>query len=106
VYEIELVVGRHPEVEEVAAIAVPSPLDEDDIGIVVLLCANSQVDVALLESFCERELPRHMRPDRIVITDEPLPKTANGKVDRSALRERLSEAARPDAAAGGIRPAT
>ncbi|HEY8414870.1 MAG TPA: o-succinylbenzoate--CoA ligase, partial [Thermaerobacter sp.] len=36
--------------------------------------------------FCEQRLARYKVPRRIVIVDEPLPRTANGKLQRRLLR--------------------
>ncbi|WP_423835049.1 AMP-binding enzyme [Streptomyces manipurensis] len=38
-----------------------------------------------LRTHCARHLPRAAVPHQLTVTDEPLPKTATGKVDRKAL---------------------
>ena len=39
-------------------------------------------------AFCRARLPRYMAPRTVVVVEEELPKTATGKVQKVALRER------------------
>ena len=39
-----------------------------------------------IEAMCRKVLPGYMQPSRIVVSEQPLPRNPNGKIDRSALR--------------------
>jgi L-proline---[L-prolyl-carrier protein] ligase len=58
--------------------------------ILAFCVAPAAVDEEKLKRLCRERLPRYMVPERIVLL-ERLPRTPNGKVDRTQL---LQEAAR------------
>jgi crotonobetaine/carnitine-CoA ligase len=89
VWELEAVIAQHAEIKEVAAFAVPSRLGEEDIAVVAVRRESSKLDVADLEAYCTKNLPKYMRPDRIILCDEELPKTVSGKIDKNRLGEEL-----------------
>ncbi len=82
--EIESVALRWEGVVDVAAIATPSALTEDDIKIVVQGTGLSR-DAYL--THLRENLPRYMVPRYIEFCVE-LPRTPTGKVDKNALRSR------------------
>ena len=86
--EIEAALYAHAEVEEAAAVAVPDEL----LGsrILAFCAAPGALDEAQLHQLCQDRLPRYMVPERIA-TLRRLPRTPNGKVDRTHL---LQEATR------------
>jgi crotonobetaine/carnitine-CoA ligase len=91
VYELENLVATHEKLVEAAAVGVPSELGEHDILVVVVPREGAVVTTEELQSFCEEIVPRYMRPDRIVIWYELLPKTSTGKVDKPVLVEMIGE---------------
>jgi O-succinylbenzoic acid--CoA ligase len=99
--EVESALSLHPEVAEAAVIARADPvLGEKTVAVVVrrgAACAETA-----LREHCARILADYKVPDDYVLLDEPLPRNANGKVLKRALRERLLQpprAAAPDAGA-------
>jgi carnitine-CoA ligase len=84
-YELEAVVGTHPAVREAAAVAVPSPVGEDDVLVVVAPVEGAEVDPEELLRFLVPLLPHYMVP-RYVRTVPELPKTPTAKVQKHLLR--------------------
>ncbi len=84
--EIEATLSQQPGVRECVVLA-----REDVLGdkrLVVYIVANQQRAPSAhdLRSFLKRKLPDHMVPSAFVYLDlDALPRTPNGKVDRSAL---------------------
>lgn len=56
----------------------------------VVFADDGPPDAEGLAAYCRRELPQHLRPVRIIPVQD-LPRTANGKTDRFALRARLNQ---------------
>ncbi|MDJ0957136.1 MAG: AMP-binding protein [Arenicellales bacterium] len=85
-FEIERVVGQHPAVAEVAAVAVKSEIrgGEDEVKVVVVLQKN--IDFKTLTEYCQQHLPRFAVP-RYVEFVESLPKTPTNKIQKNLLRE-------------------
>jgi acyl-CoA synthetase (AMP-forming)/AMP-acid ligase II len=84
-YELEAVTGSHPGVREVAAIAVPSPVGEDDVMVVVAPVDGAELDPEDLLRYLLPRLPHYMVP-RYVRTVAALPKTPTAKVQKHLLR--------------------
>ena len=84
-YELESVVNEHPKVLECAAVAVPSPLTEDDVKIVVVRREGVDLSAGELWAHCERHMPRFWIPRYIEFRDS-LPRTPTQKVEKYKLR--------------------
>ncbi|MFS8640363.1 MAG: o-succinylbenzoate--CoA ligase [Symbiobacteriaceae bacterium] len=105
--EVEAVLLSHPAVEEAGVVGLDDPQWGQVPAAVVRLrpgrgsrggdegeegeaCVEGETGApALTEDlirFCEERLARYKVPRRIVIVDEPLPRTANGKLQRRLLR--------------------
>jgi O-succinylbenzoic acid--CoA ligase len=84
--EVESVLSLHPAVVESALIAVPDPvLGEKTRAIVV--ARDAACDADALRAHCTRHLADYKVPDFFVFRSEPLPRNANGKLVKRALRE-------------------
>lgn len=83
--EVEAVLAEHPFVAEVACAEARVRADVSVIAAFVVLQAGAPRDAAAIESFAAERLAGYKRPRAIVFV-EALPRTANGKVMRSALR--------------------
>lgn len=83
---VEDAVAAYDGVAEVAAVAVPSELTEDEV-LVVVVPTERELDPAALVQHCRDRLPRHAVP-RYVSVEASLPRNANHKVLHARLRER------------------
>jgi acyl-CoA ligase (AMP-forming) (exosortase A-associated) len=83
--EIEEVVYGTQLVGETAAFGVPHPALGQAIVVVATPREGGVLDAAALLSACRERLPAFMVPARIVVREGPLPRNANGKIDRKSL---------------------
>lgn len=87
-YELEAVVGSHPAVREVAAVAVPGAVGEDDVLVVLVLVEGAELDPEDLLHYLVPRLPHYMVP-RFVDVAAELPRTeATLRVRKAELRTR------------------
>ena len=90
--EVENRLCQHPGVLEAAVVARPDPVLGERVQAFVAagargLCTDE------LRAFCAEALADYKVPDVITICAEPLPRNANGKLIKSALRERAAREA-------------
>ena len=85
-FEVEAIVNSHPDVLESAAVAVPSDLGEDEVKVVVVRRAGSDVDEPDLIEFLIPVMPRFMIPRYVEFVDT-LPKTPTDRVQKALLRK-------------------
>lgn len=90
--EIEDAIHDSGLAQEVAAIGVPHPVLGE--AIVVVVTGNPDTDALL--SACRRQLPNFMLPARVMHHGGPLPRNANGKLDRPALETFAGEPFTPE----------
>jgi len=84
--EVESEILTYPGVKEVAVVAVPSSLGEDDIMAVVSVQKNDAVDPEKLIAFLVPRIAHYMIPRYLRFVGK-LPKTPTNKVQKSLLRE-------------------
>jgi len=83
--EVESVLSLHPAVVESALIAVPDPvLGEKTHAFVVT--RDPACDASRLRAHCAQHLADYKVPDFFTFRSEPLPRNANGKLLKRALR--------------------
>lgn len=82
--EVEQVLQDHPDVLEAAVVAEPDPLAGRRLLATVRRTPGSGLNSLVLRGHCARRLPAAAIPSALGITDDPLPKTATGKIDRVA----------------------
>ncbi len=82
--EVEAVLGEIAGVVEVAVFAV----SDDTFGEVPFAClhASSPIDAATVVEHCRGRLARFKLPRYVALVDNPLPRLANQKIDRRALK--------------------
>jgi len=83
---VEAALLRYPDVHEAAVYAVPDDRLGEEVGATVH--GNPGMDLDALRTFLEANLARFEVPRYILISDEPLPRTASGKILKRDLRER------------------
>lgn len=95
--EIERIIGSHPEVGLVAAVAVPSDLGEDEIKVVVDW--NGGLTPERVSEIAAELLPEYMRPRYVEVVDE-MPMTVSERVQNHRLSEDWRTAGTWDAEQG------
>ena len=83
--EVEAALLEHPAVAEVACAEVHVRADVSVIGAFIVAKDGAALDAAEIERFAAERLAAYKRPRAIVFV-ETLPRTANGKLMRSALK--------------------
>ncbi|MFN3938742.1 MAG: AMP-binding protein, partial [Gemmobacter sp.] len=86
-WEVEQVLMMHPDVAEAAVFPLPSDLAEDEVAAALVLRPGATADPRAIRAFCALHLPRHALP-RFLSFEADLPRTANGKIRKTVLRER------------------
>ena len=88
---VEQAIQEHPEVVEVAVVAVPDELAGKRLHAAVRRTEESTLNSLGLRKHCASRLARTEMPSIIEIGTEPLPKTSTGKVDRKRVLAQLEE---------------
>jgi long-chain acyl-CoA synthetase len=83
--EVEQALATHPQVLECAVFGIPDESWGEAVAASVVLRAPATVDE--LRDHCRRLIAGYKVPKRIDITDDPLPKSAAGKILKRELRE-------------------
>jgi carnitine-CoA ligase len=84
-YELETTLCRHPAVHEVAAVAVPSDLSEDDVMVYVVRAPGAEASYEELVAFSVDQMAYYMVPRYWEFVDE-LPKTPSLKIEKFKLK--------------------
>jgi len=87
--EVEAVLIEHPDVLEAAVVGARNDDGLEEPVAFVVPRSGAVVDAAALDAHCRERMASFKRPRRVIVVDA-LPKTATGKIQRYALRERLS----------------
>jgi len=85
--EVEEALYATRQVGEVAAFGVPHPQLGQAVMVVATPVDGGDVDVAALTAAVRARLPAYMVPARIELRAGPLPRNANGKIDRKAIAQ-------------------
>ena len=86
-WEVEEALRSHPDVAEVAVIAVPDEAWGEAVKACVVLRAGAAADEDELIAFCRERIASYKKPRSVDFVAE-LPRLFNGKVDKKALRAR------------------
>jgi len=81
--EVERRLAQHPDISEVAVVAIDDDL-WGEIGVAVVVPLNVAPTLDDVRSWVAEQLARYKAPDRLIVL-EAMPLTAVGKVDRRAL---------------------
>lgn len=85
--EVESVLAGHTSVVESAIIAKPCPVLGERVHAVVV--TRNDVSRQTLQAWCAERLADYKVPETMLLTTEPLPRNANGKVLKWQLREAM-----------------
>jgi acyl-CoA synthetase (AMP-forming)/AMP-acid ligase II len=83
--EVESVLAGHDSVVESAIIAKPCPVLGERVHAVIV--TRNDVSSETLRAWCAERLSDYKVPETLLLTREPLPRNANGKVMKRVLRE-------------------
>lgn len=83
--EVENVLAAHPGVLEAAVIGKPCPVLGERVHAVIAR-RDPGLDAAALGAFCAARLADYKVPESFTFSDDPLPRNANGKLLKRALR--------------------
>lgn len=90
--EVEAVLFEHPAVADVAVVGLPHRSLGEEVAAVVVRRPGADVRAGDLQQHAAARLARFKVPAHVVFWDEPLPRTATGKVLKRDLRERVAAA--------------
>jgi acyl-CoA synthetase (AMP-forming)/AMP-acid ligase II len=82
--EVEMVLSALEGIEEVVVIGMESPDGRDEIVRAVIACSSGRPRYRDIANWCRHRLAGHKVPSSVVFVDA-IPRTARGKIDRSAL---------------------
>lgn len=88
--EVEAVLFQHPAVQDVAIIGLPHRELGEEVTAVIEPRPGATIDDNDLQGFVAARLARFKVPSRLIYSDEPLPRTATGKVLKRQLKDRYA----------------
>ncbi|MEU5167558.1 class I adenylate-forming enzyme family protein [Streptomyces mutomycini] len=89
--EVESVLHDHPDVEDAAVLGVPHPVLGEEVAAVVRVGPGSAVTADELRAHVGRSLAAFKVPAHVLVTREPLPRNATGKILKRELRGAVQE---------------
>lgn len=92
--EVENVLNHHPQIIESAVVGRPDPVLGERVHAFVRPTEGSALDEAAVRAFCAERLSDYKVPEGATLTVEPLPRNANGKLQKAVLRAQLTESTR------------
>lgn len=85
-HDIDVVVGRLPEIEECAAFSYPDDRLGEVVAVAVVPKEDQEIDMRVLKAYCARNLADFQQPHKIFIVDR-LPRNTMGKLQRMSILE-------------------
>jgi crotonobetaine/carnitine-CoA ligase len=86
-WEIEAVLNLHPDIQEAAAFAVPSDIEEDEVMAVIVTQPGVVLEPGDILRYCEGRMAHYAIPRYVEFVEE-LPKTPTQKIEYASLRRR------------------
>ncbi len=87
--EVENILAGLPGVLECAIIGRPDPVLGERVHAFIVTHPDSALDAAAARAHCAALLADYKVPETLTIDRDPLPRSANGKIQKAVLRERL-----------------
>ncbi|WP_328866691.1 class I adenylate-forming enzyme family protein [Streptomyces sp. NBC_00304] len=92
--EVEGVLHGHPDVEDAAVLGVPHPVLGEEVAAVVRLRPGAVATAEELRAHVARSLAAFKVPAHVLMSGEPLPRNATGKILKRELRGPVEEEVR------------
>ena len=90
-HDIDVVIGRLPEVEECAAFAYPDDRLGEVVALAIVPKEDQEINLRALRTYCARNLADFQQPHKVFIVDS-LPKNTLGKLQRVAILDSVRAA--------------
>lgn len=87
--EVESILQQFDGVLEAAVIAAPDPLLGEKL-VAFIHTAGAAIDIDALRTHARANLSSYKVLDRVILSNDPLPRNANGKIVKADLRDHLS----------------
>ncbi len=87
--EVENALHAHPAVQECAVVSRPCPVLGERVHAFVVL-KQAGITAAALAQHCAARLSDYKVPESFTLSDSPLPRNANGKLVKRALRDQVA----------------
>ncbi|ABE38427.1 AMP-dependent synthetase and ligase [Rhodopseudomonas palustris BisB5] len=91
--EVENVICGIDGVLETAIIGTPDPVLGERVNAIVVTSEGAAVSERDVAAYCAARMSDYKVPESIIIRSEPLPRNANGKIQKTVLRETIAERA-------------
>ncbi len=83
--EVERVLSEHDAVHEVVAFGLPDPRLGERLAVTLFLAPGADLDAAAVKAYVAGRLAIYKVPRDVIFAAQPLPRTASGKLDRTAV---------------------
>jgi long-chain acyl-CoA synthetase len=93
--EVERILADHPAVRDCIAYGLPDERLGETLAAHVVVAENAEVSEEAIKKHCRDHLAIYKVPRKVILTLDPLPRTASGKVDRGTFLKRLHDVSRP-----------
>lgn len=88
--EVENVLAEMAQIAEAAVIGMPDPEWGESVCVMARLKEDQSLTLDEVVAHCTGKLGKFKIPKKLIVTDQPLPRTAAGKVLKRVLREQMS----------------
>jgi long-chain acyl-CoA synthetase len=99
--EVENVLTSHPDVLECAIVGRPDPIIGERVHAFIVARGVGTLTAATLRDFCAERMADYKVPEIFELSLEPLPRNANGKLQKGILRERAKQSFPPNSSGSG-----
>ncbi len=91
--EVENVICGIDGVLETAIIGTPDPVLGERVNAIVVTSEGASLNERDVAAYCAARMSDYKVPESIIIRSEPLPRNANGKIQKTVLRETIADRA-------------
>ena len=88
--DIDVIIGRLPEIEECAAFAYPDDKLGEIVALAIVPKEDQEINLRAIKTYCARNLADFQQPHKIFVVDK-LPKNTMGKLQRMAILDYIRE---------------